>query len=144
MVPAFAEAAFLIPVGKVGQEPVKTQFGYHVVKVEDERVREKPTFDEIRPQLEQQLRQQAIRQEIQSLRDATDVTLLDIEGNPVVNAQDMSGQEPEDFTASDEVVDEPAEEVMEETIEDQVDDSSNEEEALENEGEETLEMDAAE
>jgi peptidyl-prolyl cis-trans isomerase C len=51
MVPAFEEAAFKLEPGKVS-EPVKTQFGYHVIKLEEKRTRPVPPFDQVRPQIE--------------------------------------------------------------------------------------------
>jgi len=48
MVPEFAEAAFKLNKGDIS-EPVKTQFGWHVIKVEDSRVKPPPTFDEVKP-----------------------------------------------------------------------------------------------
>jgi peptidyl-prolyl cis-trans isomerase C len=58
MVPEFAEAAFAMKKGEVSKEPVKSQFGYHVIKVED--VRDKPPFEDLKPQLTVQLRQEIL------------------------------------------------------------------------------------
>ncbi|HXX26111.1 MAG TPA: peptidylprolyl isomerase, partial [Pseudolabrys sp.] len=52
MVPEFADAAFKLDKGKISA-PVKTQFGWHVIKVEDKRVKPPPSFDEVKPQIEQ-------------------------------------------------------------------------------------------
>jgi peptidyl-prolyl cis-trans isomerase C len=51
MVPEFAEAAFKLNVGAIS-DPIKTQFGWHVLKVEDKRNRPVPEFDKVRPQIE--------------------------------------------------------------------------------------------
>ncbi|MGI8527438.1 MAG: peptidylprolyl isomerase, partial [Pseudolabrys sp.] len=51
MVPEFADVAFKLDKGKVS-EPVKTQFGWHVIKVEDKRNKPVPSFDEVKPQIE--------------------------------------------------------------------------------------------
>jgi len=45
MVPAFSEAAFALEVGEVSA-PVQTQFGWHVIKLEDRRATPPPSFDE--------------------------------------------------------------------------------------------------
>jgi len=51
MVPEFAEVAFKLDKGKFS-EPVKTQFGWHVLLVEDKRKKPAPQFDQVKPQLE--------------------------------------------------------------------------------------------
>ena len=52
MVPEFSEVAFRLEKGQIS-DPIKTQFGWHVLKVEDKRLREPPPFDEVRGQIEQ-------------------------------------------------------------------------------------------
>ena len=49
MVPEFAEAAFKLDKGQMS-DPVKTQFGWHVIKVEDKRTKPAPAFDEVKDQ----------------------------------------------------------------------------------------------
>src|SRR5208282_4100759 len=51
MVPEFSEVAFKLEKSQIS-EPVKTQFGWHVIKVEDKRVKPAPTFEEVKPQIE--------------------------------------------------------------------------------------------
>src|SRR5690606_12953657 len=55
MVPEFEKAAFDIDVGSYGKEPVQTQFGWHVIKVEDKRARQPPAFDMVKEQVKQLL-----------------------------------------------------------------------------------------
>lgn len=71
MVPAFEQTAFSIPVKQVS-EPVKTQFGYHLILVEQ---REAKTFDEIRPELEKKMRPELAKQALENLKKTTPVTL---------------------------------------------------------------------
>ncbi|MCB4770766.1 peptidylprolyl isomerase [Ancylobacter sp. Lp-2] len=72
MVPEFAEKAFSMKPGDVS-DPVKTQFGWHVIKVEEKREKPLPTFDEVRPQIEQYLVQKAQAETVQKTRDAAKV-----------------------------------------------------------------------
>jgi len=67
MVPEFSEVAFKLDKGQIS-EPVKTQFGWHVIKVEDKRVKPAPTFDEVKPQIEQYVTRKAQAELVTSLR----------------------------------------------------------------------------
>jgi peptidyl-prolyl cis-trans isomerase C len=67
MVPAFSEAAFKLNKGEVS-EPVKTQFGWHIIKVEDKRAKPVPAFDQVRPQVENFVMQRAQAAYIAKLR----------------------------------------------------------------------------
>ena len=58
MVPEFGAAVSKMEKGKFSDEPVKSQFGYHVILLEDTRPIEAPPLDQVKPQLSQQLQQQ--------------------------------------------------------------------------------------
>jgi len=60
MVPAFAEAAFALKPGEISATPVKTQFGYHVIKVEERRAAPPPSFEEAKEELRQRVIQEAV------------------------------------------------------------------------------------
>lgn len=81
MVPEFAEAAFALKPGEVSQ-PVKTQFGWHVIKLEEKRQRPIPTFDEVKPQIEQFLAQKAQAETVQKTREAAKVEKTDAAPKP--------------------------------------------------------------
>ncbi|MFC6790528.1 peptidylprolyl isomerase [Methylobacterium komagatae] len=67
MVPDFATAAFAMKPGTVS-DPVKTQFGWHVIKVEEKRTKPQPTFDELKEQIDQHLIRKAQQDLILKLR----------------------------------------------------------------------------
>ncbi|OKH87746.1 peptidylprolyl isomerase [Thalassospira sp. TSL5-1] len=68
MVPEFADAAFKMEPGTYSKEPVKTQFGWHVIKVEETKKGEQPTFEEKRNELAAEMTQEAYKKIIADLR----------------------------------------------------------------------------
>jgi peptidyl-prolyl cis-trans isomerase C len=68
MVPEFGAAVSKLEKGKFTLEPVKTQFGYHVIQLEDSRPIEAPPLDEVKPQLSQQLQQQSVMKQLDALK----------------------------------------------------------------------------
>jgi peptidyl-prolyl cis-trans isomerase C len=64
----FSEALVKLEKGKYSATPVKTEFGYHVIKVEDSRALKAPAYDEVKPQLKQRLEQQSVERHIAELR----------------------------------------------------------------------------
>jgi peptidyl-prolyl cis-trans isomerase C len=72
MVPEFAEAAFKLEKGQVS-EPVKSQFGYHVIRLEDRRDRKPPDFDSVKDQLKRYMTQKAQQDFVLKLREGAKV-----------------------------------------------------------------------
>lgn len=72
MVKPFADAAFKMAPGQVS-DPVKTQFGWHVLRVEEKRTKPVPTFDEMKEQIDQYLTRKAQQDTIVKLREAAKV-----------------------------------------------------------------------
>ena len=64
----FAEALTKLEKGKYTTTPVKTDFGYHVIKLEDSRALKAPAFDEVKGQLKQRLEQQYVERHVAELR----------------------------------------------------------------------------
>ena len=67
-VPEFANALLNLKKGEYTKQPVQSQFGWHVIKLEDMRDLKVPQFEEVKPQLQQRLQQQSIKKAIDELR----------------------------------------------------------------------------
>lgn len=77
MIPEFAQVAFSTPVGTVAQTPVKTQFGWHVVLVEDRNDKYVPPLEQVEPQIRQELAQQVVQNYLSNLRKGATITYSD-------------------------------------------------------------------
>jgi peptidyl-prolyl cis-trans isomerase C len=67
-VPPFANALLSLKKGTYTKEPVKSQFGWHIIKLDDVRDLKVPSFEELKPQILQRLQQQSIQEYITDLR----------------------------------------------------------------------------
>jgi len=77
--PEFEKAATGIQPGKFTETPVKTQFGYHVIKIEDRRAAKAPKLEDVKQQLAGLLQQEAMIDLVKRLRDKATVEILDKE-----------------------------------------------------------------
>ncbi len=66
--PAFANVLLSLKKGAYTKEPVKTQYGWHVIKLDDVRALQVPSYDELKPQIVQRMQQQAVQDYIADLR----------------------------------------------------------------------------
>jgi peptidyl-prolyl cis-trans isomerase C len=76
MVPEFSEVAFKLDKGQVS-DPVHTQFGWHIIKVEDKRTKPTPTFDQVKVQLQNYVAHRAQAELVDNLRKSAQIERLD-------------------------------------------------------------------
>ena len=76
MVPEFADAAFKLDKGQLS-EPVKSPFGWHVIRVEEKRTRPVPDFEQVKPQLESFVARKAQSEYLAKLREGAKLVRLD-------------------------------------------------------------------
>ncbi|MEE9314460.1 MAG: peptidylprolyl isomerase [Rhizobiaceae bacterium] len=77
MVPAFEAAAYALEKGNYTKTAVKTQFGFHIIKVDDKRDRELPTFEASKDQLRQVMLTEAYAKAVKAGRTSVGVTVVD-------------------------------------------------------------------
>lgn len=86
MVKPFADAAFAMKAGEYTKTPVKSDFGYHVIKVEDKRKAEPVSLDKIKPQLEGKLADQLANEYVDGIRKDAKIERFGLDGKPLVEA----------------------------------------------------------
>lgn len=75
MVPSFSESLSQLEKGSYTKEPVETQFGWHVIQLDDVREATPPTLESLRPELMQRLQGQAINDYLAKLRSDAEVEM---------------------------------------------------------------------
>jgi peptidyl-prolyl cis-trans isomerase C len=80
MVKEFADAAFNLKKGELTETPVKTQFGYHVIKVEDRRKAPPPAFEEMADQLKEEMAREAVTAQLDQLRSGAKIEKFAMDG----------------------------------------------------------------
>lgn len=83
MVPEFADAAFELKKGAYSKTPVKSQFGWHVISVEDRRTRPNPKLEDVKPFLEQRVRSEVFEKMVADWRKDAKIETFDINGDPI-------------------------------------------------------------
>jgi peptidyl-prolyl cis-trans isomerase C len=89
LVPPFAEALKTMKPGTTSKQPVKTDFGWHVILLEETREAKPPTFDEVKAEIVASLKQQAMTQYLTELREKAK-----IEFNPALTAKPKPADAP--------------------------------------------------
>ncbi len=80
MVPEFSAVAFSLEPGKIS-DPVKTQFGWHIIKVEEKRNRKAPDFAQVKPQIENYVTRKAQAEYVAKLREGAKIERMDQASN---------------------------------------------------------------
>ena len=83
MVPEFANAAFAMRPGEVSKTPVKTQFGYHVIKVEDKRMASVPPYEQAKGPISQQVAEGVAEKTVGELREKAKIKRFGPDGSPL-------------------------------------------------------------
>jgi peptidyl-prolyl cis-trans isomerase C len=82
MVPAFSAAAFAMKPGQVSDKPVKTEFGWHVIQVEEKRHAEPPSFEQAHDGLRQKMIQEGVQKAVKQARADVTVEKFNMDGSP--------------------------------------------------------------
>jgi peptidyl-prolyl cis-trans isomerase C len=93
MLKPFEDAAFALDVGAMS-EPVQTQFGWHIIKVEEKRDQKLPSFDEVKEAIMGQLVAQKAQQVVTGLRDAAEIEIVDPEVKRSMDDAALRGEAP--------------------------------------------------
>ena len=93
MVPEFETAAFALNVGQYTKEPVQSQFGWHVILIEDKRAQQPPAFDTVKDEVRNMVFREKYFAMVGDLRKAAKVDVTDPELKKAVDAMDQAQAE---------------------------------------------------
>jgi peptidyl-prolyl cis-trans isomerase C len=96
--PGFADVAFSLQPGQVGPDPIKNEFGWHVIKVEEKRLVAPPSLADVHDQLRQELLASAVQQAIADARRQLSIHRFNLDGSGLDNGPRLNaaGSGPQD------------------------------------------------
>lgn len=83
MVKPFSEAAFKLKVGDITEKPVKTDFGYHIIKSEDKRKSSPPPMNEVKEQISSQVGQELVNKYVTNLQKKAKIVKFNFDGSKI-------------------------------------------------------------
>lgn len=92
--PDFADLAFSLQPGQFSQTPIKNEFGWHVVKVEERRIVAPPTYSDMYEKLRQALLQEAIQRTIDQARSQLAIRKFNVDGSQLGAVPDITPPQP--------------------------------------------------
>jgi peptidyl-prolyl cis-trans isomerase C len=98
MVDNFADAAFALAVGEITQTPVQTQFGWHIIKLEDRRPVQPPSFEEAKPRLRIEAFRARAREVasafVEKLKKTANIQMFNPDGSPLKPKKPVESEKP--------------------------------------------------
>ena len=83
MVKEFADAAFDLKKGQTSETPTKTQFGYHIIKIDDRRTAPPPALEELSDQIREELAREAVTAQLDKIRAGSKIEKFNMDGTKV-------------------------------------------------------------
>lgn len=98
MVKPFAEAAFAMKTGEISEKPVKTDFGYHIIKLEDRRKSSPPPLSEVKEHITNQVGQEMVNQLVKEIEAKAKIEKFNLDGSPMKSSDKAEKTEKTDKT----------------------------------------------